>query len=522
MESFVQKHARSVIGVLSGFDRLVFRGTIRQLAHVSGLDSYLAIVGVLLKDFGKHAEAVSQKLKTAVTGAVEALGRPVLYLSSSAISKEQQARTIAERDGVQKGTICCFSCVEPCQSFEVYRNRQTRHIELQPRLRKCLFLYRYVIHPRLGFMHARIQTWFPFNVQVCLNGREWLARQMDQAGLDYLRRDNCFPWLQDFARAQQLMNAQLRTDWPALLDGIVQQLNPAHAGLFGAFRAPYYWSTYQSEWATDLAFRNDRALAKLYPRLIRHGMASFASPDVMRFLGRKVPEHGGVRATFQGEIVSDTKQRPEGVRIKHRVNGNSIKMYDKHGSVLRVETTINDPRDFKVFRPKQGEQQGRRSWQKMRQGIADLHRRTVVSHAANVRYLEALARIDDATPLGTLVACLCRPAYLQGRRVRAMQPWAPHDLALLQAIHRGEFALNGLRNRDLCRLLFETPASTVLERRRRAAAVGRQLQLLRAHRLLKKVPRTHRYQLTNLGRTAIAALLAAHAANTQKLTKIAA
>jgi hypothetical protein len=389
-------------------------------------------------------------------------------------------------------------------------------------MRKCLFLYDYRIHPTLGFMHARIQTWFPFNIQVCLNGREWLARQMDRVGLGYRRKDNCFPSLEDFAQTQQLMHQQLQTDWPQLLAGIAQELNPAHEAMFGNFVAPYYWSTYQSEWATDVVFRDSPTLAELYPRLIRHGMSSFASPDVMRFLGHKVPEHGGVRGTFKGEVVSDTKHRPEGVRIKHRLNGNSIKMYDKHGSVLRVETTINAPRDFKVFRPTEGHPDGPLHWQKMRQGIADLHRRTVVSQAANDRYLEALAHVDDASPLGTLVYALCRPASLNGRRVRALQPWGPEDFALLQAVNRGEFAINGMRNRDLCRLLFADPASTPEDQRRRSASVTRKLRLLRAHGLLKKVSRTHRYQLTELGRKAITALLTAHAASTEKLSQIAA
>jgi hypothetical protein len=190
--------------------------------------------------------------------------------------------------------------------------------------------------------------------------------------------------------------------------------------------------------------------------------------------------------------------------------------------VLRVETTINDPQDFKVYRPRQGDEEGRRSWQKMRQGVADLYRRTVISQAANERYFEALAQLEDATPLGTLAANIGRPAYLHGRRVRALQPWSPDDVALLQAVQRGEFTLNGLRNRDLCRLLFQTPATTTTQQRQRSAAVGRKLRLLRAHRLLKKVPRTHRYQLTSRGRAIITALLAAHAANTRKLTTIAA
>lgn len=521
MKTFVQNHAEDVIGVLSGFDRLLFRGTIRQLSHRGGMMSYLLFRGILLKDFGAHSAAMTELVKDAVASAVRERGRPVIYLQSSTLRKDDRAREIARRDGITQGSIALLTCVEPCQSYEIYRNRATRKLELQPRRRKCLFLYHYLIHPVLGFMHARIQTWFPFSLQVCLNGREWLARQMDRAGLDYRRRDNCFVGLENPTEAQRLMDQQLATNWPDLLGGIARALNPAHQAMFGPFRAPYYWSVSQSEWATDLMFRDEQSLARIYPPLVQHGLRSFSSPDVMRFLGRKVPAQGRVNGCFQGEVVSDLKHRPEGIRIKHRVNGNSIKLYNKQGSVLRFETTINQPRDFKVFRPKEGDEGGPRAWRPLRQGIADLHRRARVSQAANNRYAQALAAADCATPLGEQIAKLCQPTALNGQRVRALRPWATDDLALLRAVNRGEFAINGVRNRDLRGLLCQ-PASSQTDRRRQSARISRQLRLLRAHGLLQKVPHTHRYQLTRSGRQIIAALLAAHHASARELARIAA
>ena len=89
--------------------------------------------------------------------------------------------------------------------------------------------------------------------------------------------------------------------------------------------------------------------------------------------------------------------------------------------------------------------------------------------------------------------------------------------------NRGEFALNGLRNRDLQALLLpqHAPLSTA-EKRRRSARIGRQLRLLRAHGIIQKVPRTHRYQVTTSGRLIITALLTADRAALSQLSKIAA
>jgi hypothetical protein len=522
VEQFVAKHAEHVIGTLSGFDRLVFRGTLRMLAHRGGLMSYLSQIRVLLKDFGEHARSLTGQLRDASTALATRLGRPVQYLASAAIDKEAVARKIAAADQIKRGLICILTAVEPCLSYELVRNRTSRHIELEPRHRKCLFLYHYQIHPRFGFMHARIQTWFPFAIQICLNGRAWLAQSMDAAGLGYERRDNCFTWLEDPERAQRMMNRQVQSDWPGLLDGIAHSLNPAHRTMFAAFPIDYYWSTYQSEWATDILFRNPAELARLYPKLVHHGLTTFLSADVMRFLGRKVPASGQPHQNLQAEVVSDVKRRPEGVRIKHRVGNNSVKMYDKQGSVLRVETTINDVDQFKTFRAPENQPDAEPGWQRMRKGVADLHRRAEISQACNDRYLGALASVENTTALGELTARLCRPVTDKGRRVRALNPHAPGDAALLAAISRGEFALNGLRNQDLRALLFARPGRTKAEQKRQAASVSRKLCLLRAHRLIRKVPRTHRYHLTATGRVVVTALMAARNANTQQLTKLAA
>lgn len=519
MESFVQKHAAKVIGVLSGFDRLVFRGTIRQIAHVSGMHSYLAIIRLLLKDFGKHALRMSEQLKKAVYGRVEKLGRPVIYLPSGRESKEKRARRIAEDEGISEGTICMLTCVEPCQAFEIRRCREHKKLELVVRQRKCLHLYHYCMHPQLGLMHSRIQSWFPFNIQVCLNGRQWLSRQMDQDGIGYLRRENCFPWVEDIQAAQRLMDTQLKTHWPDLLNGLARQLNPAHDIMFDAFRAPYYWTTFQSEWATDVMFKDADSLAQIYPRLVQHGISHLASPDVMRFLGRKVPPDGMVHPSFQGEVVSDLKRRPEGVRIKHRVNSNSIKAYDKQGSVLRVETTINQPRDFKVFRPKEGGDVADKQWLRLRKGVADLYRQAEISQAANNRYLTALAAVPHSPSLADLVDCLGRYRIWKKQRVRALNPLAPDDVSLLQSIVRGEFTINGFRNRDLAAVLFSETPRNPKDKRRRCSWVTRRIRLLRAHRLIQKVPKTYRYMLTNEGRIAVTALLAARDASPEHLTE---
>ena len=378
-------------------------------------------------------------------------------------------------------------------------------------------MYPYSLHPTFGFMNARIQTWFPFNVQICLNGREWLARQLGRRGSGFKRADNCFTWLSNPRLAQRLMDQQLETNWPAALAAIGRSLNPLHHEIFAASPMDYYWSAYQTEWATDIVFENPQALAAIYPVLARHPTNHFQSPDVMRFLGRKTS------GNFTGEITTSFKDRAEGVRVKHWVRGNSVKMYDKAGSVLRVQTTIARTNDFKVLRPAHDDPGGELGWRPLRKGVADLHRRAELSQRSNERYLDALAAVDDTTPCGRLFDAVARPVADNGRRFRALRIGDADDLAVLRAISRGEFVTAGFRNRELRPLLYpKSLTALTTEQRRLSAKVSRKLRLLRAHGLIRKISRTHRYQLTERGQLLAAALHATRDANIKQLVREAA
>lgn len=523
MNAFLQRHAGSVTGMLSGFDRVRFRGTVRLLANAGGVLALLSHLSVLLKDFKQFAVGVSEKLKDASLAVASRAGRPVRYLPSPQTCKEQVALEIAREQPVDHGLICVLTAVEPCWSFHVRRDRASKHLVLEPAWRKCLHLYHYFMHPLLGFCHARVQSWLPFNIHVCVNGREVLARQMDQAGIAYTRRDNCFTRVSDLPRAQALLDGQLTMDWAATLNGLAELAHPARRTLLsgpgiGDWAPEYYWSAQESEWASDVMFKDPAELSRLYPRLVRHGLIGLGSGDVMRYLGKRI---GPQDRRFSGEVASDVKRRPEGMRIKHRLNANSIKMYDKQHSVLRVETTINDPSDFKVYRRAGDDPASKLQWRRLRKGVADMSRRAQVSQAANDRYLGAMAeaQADDAA-LGDVAAPLCRrvPGKSKGERVRALNPLSHDDATLLAAVSRGEFAINGLRNRDLRALLFhDAPAADATEGKRRSAAVTRKLRLLRAHGLIKKVSRTHRYLLSDKGRLTITTILAARAATASRL-----
>lgn len=218
MQEFINKYQDHINGVLNGFDRFVFRGSLRRLNYgywspqldgfvAQGMEQYLWENKILFKDYLDHVKQVSQRVKQNSIRVFEKLGLPVPFLRNPAADKDAIAREIAAEKKVESGLVCALSTVEPSLTFE---HRGTHMVR---RMKPCQVVYQYQIHPQVGWMYARVQTWFPFNIQVGLNGREWLARQMKQAGLKYRQQGNCFVWIQDYMEAQKLMDQQLKTDW---------------------------------------------------------------------------------------------------------------------------------------------------------------------------------------------------------------------------------------------------------------------------------------------------------------------
>jgi hypothetical protein len=494
MERFLSRYGDRVIGVLSGYDRVLFRGTLRSISYCDGMDIFLSSQHVLYKDFKPFAERLSARLKDHAQAVAEKAGRPFHYMWSSKVSKEDFARKIMERDGIEQGLICVLSCVEPCQSYTIRRDRSARQLRLVSQERKCLHLYFYYVDREFGFMHVRLQTWLPFTMQVCINGREWLARQLDRANIGYERHDNCFTRIDDVRQAQRIFDRLVQRKWFRPLNALARRVNPWIDPRAGLDLHGYYWTVRQDEYATDVMYKNPVVLREVYPRLVDHAIQQFRTEDVLRFLGRRV-----MPARFNGEVRSDLRHRTEGVRIKHWVEENSIKMYDKQGSVLRIETTINNPRRFKVRRETTHHGQRGMRWIPMRKSVADMPRRVEIARAANERYLEALAVVGMPAPTRCVLDPISRRRLRNGRPYRPLRPVNEDDAKVFQVVLRGEFLVQGFRNRDLRRRLNPEAESNPAARRKASARISRLLRLLRAHGLIRKIPNTRYYRVTEKG-----------------------
>ncbi|MDQ4096977.1 MAG: hypothetical protein M3144_03785 [Actinomycetota bacterium] len=497
------------MGSFAMFDRMIFRGHLLRLYHPGGVQAFLWNQGVPLTRFGEWAKSTTEALCVHARRSAEEAGRPYIYLDRATTrdtgqTKEDLARGIAERDGVTEGLVCILRIVEPCRSFKLRRNHATHKLDFVSTERKCVQHYWYLIDPELGFIHIRLQSWLPFGIQVYVNGREWLARQLDARGIGYVRADNALLRIDDLETAGELCERFAHRAWPRLLDALARRVNIHLPAIAAAEFRSYYWCLDQAEIATDVMFRDRRSLAAVLPDIVRHASLNMSSADVLRFLGRKL--HPSLRAV----VATDTKGRQDGWRVKHRLARNSVKVYDKV-SVLRVETTINNPREFRVLRVFTDERGRReRRWCEMGKGVANVWRYYQVGLASNHRYLDALA----AAPLkGEGVAALdalCRSKTRNGRHYARFSPLSPADRALFRAVLAGGHAITGFRNADLMARLYPRPPANAQEAHRRCARVSRLIGKLRGHGLVAKVPRARLYRPTRHGYRVMTAALVLH------------
>lgn len=521
MNTFVAKFGDMVKGILTGFDRIVFKGSILPLAHAAGAMRFCGAHGIRNKDFKRWAmDQTAVIVESAQDYAVKHSGRGIQPIVFSKTRKEALAHKRQREEAIASGLIGVWPAVESCWSYRAQYNAQAGHPLLRKQWMKCKHLYFYFDHPRYGFMNVRLQTWFPYHIQIALNGREWLRRGLEKAGADFIARGNKFVHIDDYGRAQGLLDHQLDTRWERMLEGFLTDVFPAQKTILGPHLS-YYWTLWESEWATDLIFPSAGDIAPIADSLLRHALMTGTGNRVLRYLDRPLKLDGAPRADMPHEVTSRLLDFQDGLRVRHWVNSNSVKAYNEL-NVFRVEMTMNQPGMFRVHRQAQGEPHTQpKRLLPLRKGVADIAIRAQVSQEVNNRFMDSLATAQSETPVCGLLDNVVKPFTKERRRVRALAPTGK-DRALLQALGDPQFCIAGLANRDLREKLRDANGYNGMSEKQLSAKISRQLRLLRDHGLIRKLPRHKRYLITPKGRELTTALNALLAASTKQLMDIAA
>ena len=508
MNSLIAKISPAIKRVLNGFDRIVFKGSFLPLWVEENVATWLERRHVLNKDFKPWMMA---QTKTIVQRADELAlcqtGESIVRLRAGDRKEKIVHKHQLER-GVDSGLIGVYWALENCQSYRsTFVPGATR-----PAIRriptKCKHLYFYQDHPVFGFMSIRLQTWFPYTIQIQLNGREWLRRSLEQANISYLRKGNKFLSIEDWDRAQTLLDEQAHCLWPEALNRFAMEVFPDKETIIGP-EPEYYWTLWQSEWASDLVFGNTAELDAIGQSLMRHAFMIGTPERVFRYLDRPLTRRGRIdwrcKDPVHSNIIDCSQEHTSGYRIRHYAGKNSVKLYTEQ-NVLRIETTVNNPGAFKINRHKQGDQsEAPKQRLPMRKSVADAAARVTVSQEVNNRMIEDLSTFRDEAPLCELLDIVCRRTTVKGRRVRALDPTGK-DRAILTCLSDPSSALSGINNRLIRDHLISSGATGGRSPKQLSSYVSRQIRLLRDHGLLRKLPRQNRYHLTPRGRKLITSI----------------
>ena len=336
----LERYRDRIAGVLTCYDRMVMTGTLPGACYAAGMTSYLNAKHIRIFDYPRFAEPLRERIRTNAEALAASAGVAIQYIAKAHVRKEAVVAEVIKARGDHPGLVHVISVMEACSSYKAWHDKQSHETFLRPAAGKCLHYYFYFIDAELGLIYLRVPTWCPFRLQFYCNGHSWLARHLMAAGIDYAMADNAFLRIGDWAQAQHLADHLSPDVLHRILDRYASQCCP----VLDVFAQTYRWSLMQVECSTDLAFRSAAIMQPLYESLSREAIISVKAPQAMHFLGKKLTPQ------LAQELDSRLSTRIEGTCIKHRLGHHSVKMYDKFGRVLRIETTTNDVSFFKHHR----------------------------------------------------------------------------------------------------------------------------------------------------------------------------
>ena len=484
-----ERHAQKIRGVLSCFDRVIITGTLADIGHAKAFTRELNRRRIRIFDFTEFTKPLREKIRDNAEALAGKHGLTIEFIRRiDAFRKEDRVQEILLQRGSHPGLVHIFSAMETCPSFQPWHDKKTNATYLRPDTGKCLHYYFYFMDAELGLCYLRVPTWAPFRLQFYMNGHNWLASHLDRHKIGYKRIDNAFVDIEDFDAAQQIADGLHPKRLHRKLDRFARELCPAAS----EFTAGYHWSLMQVEYATDVVFRSREGLAPLYDHLVRTAVHAVRAEQVATFLGKKLDPR------YLGEVGNNFNTRIQGTRIRHQMGRVALKMYDKFGYVLRIETVVNDVSFFKHHRTVE-HRDGTRE-QKLAPVKKTVYSLGVLAGlllAANRRYLEFLSSLDDDSEGRKRLDRLSSRVHDRNRSYSGINFFDPDQRALFLTLARGELNLRGFQVRDLRRVLKDWSGPEL----------SRHVKRLRMHHLVRKIGGTYRYHLTALGRRVIAAAM---------------
>ena len=481
------KYADKIYGTITCYDRIIIQGYIPGWNYADGMTGYLKSHDIRIFDFSNFSQPLTEQVRQNAQRIADENGIEIEFIRKlRAFRKDDRIQKIISETGKAEGLIHIFSAMEQCNTYKPWHDKVSGKTFLKFDQSKCLHYYFYFIDKEPGLCYLRVPTWAPFRLQFYMNGHNLPAHKLRKKNISYRMHDNAFLEISDMETAQKLSDRMNPEGLHKILDVFAKRYCPAADSL----GLGYTWTVQQIECATDIMFKQQADLEPLYDEIIRTAIHTVKPDNIAAFLGQRITYN------CKKEVGTNYNQRILGTRIKHHMGDVSIKMYDKFGLVLRIESTCNDIGTFRVKR-KVEHRDGSSTEQKapLKKSIYSLYQLFTIMKAANYRYLEFISSFDDHSNGKGNLTKVSSPVTEKERSYRGINFFATNDLKVLEVIGRGEYMTFGMQGKDIRKHLENISPS----------AMSRIFKRLRLHGIIERVQGTYKYFTTDYGKKIIAA-----------------
>ena len=500
--NIIEQNKEKINGIFETFDRMIINGYIIPLQNPRLFQYYLIQNDVKFIDFKQFAEQQTNSLCNHIDNYIKENNIDLIYLKSNKDNKQEMVQQLIQESNNKIGLIAAFSAVEICRTSTIVANHETQKLEPAIRNTKCKHYYLYYNDDEFGLMFFKIQSWFPFMVQIYINGHEWLKQRLIDENIPFEMYNNSFSYIENISKAQEIADKLVDSKISDKFDAMIKEINNFLPTIEETFSHGYYWCLAECEYSTDIIHDSRESIDEYFKSLVENAFYTFKCNDVMSFFGKKLKDTG---FQFQGEITSDLRKRNQGFRLKHKMKSNQIKMYYK-GYSIRIETTINDPHEFKILKDVEKivnhkEIVIEKKWLPMGKSIANLYRYAEVCKAINMRYINALPIPTEKDIVIKKLESISNRKEINNRIYTGFNLFNKDDIRLFNILADASLLINGFTNKILrCRFFKDEEDCDSKKIRNKTT---RLIDKLRKHGIIKKVGSASKYYVTENGRKII-------------------
>lgn len=478
-------YKNDILGVLQCYDRVNINATAGTFGYSDGMTNFFYSNGFKIFDFHNVFTPVTENIiKNAEKIAADNNIKIEYVRRVKAFRKDDKIAEIVKSRGNHEGIVHIFSQQESYATYSPWFDKATNRAYFKNDTGKGLVYYFYFIDRLFGLCFIKVPTKAPFKVVFYYNGHNWLEQKLIKKDIPFTKMENAFLSIDNFEEAQKICNGIRVPDLHQALDILVKRFCP----LRDEWNLNFNYTISQIEYALDISFKDQNTLKHLYDNVVKTAMHTITPENIANFLGKRFSN------LFEGESGTRYNKRILGTRIKHQMGAVSVKIYDKFGTVLRIEVTCVDVSKINIFRDvhkKDGSIE-----KKVAPAPKSIHSLySLLSPFKNIalRYLECISSFDDPSDGLKKLDSVTEDVVENNRKYKGFNFFNKADEEILLAIGDGKYSIHGLSNKELRKILVS----------KTSGQISRILKRLHLHGLIKKVKKTYRYYLTSLAKQVI-------------------